>query len=145
MKLYIKSFSELTNEELYGIYYIRTAVFVVEQNCPYQEVDENDRIAWHLWYEENSEILAYCRVYPKGDIWRIGRVLSARRRRGLGSQVLKEAISFIRSHTAAKVIELDAQSYAIEFYEKQGFKKITEEFMEDGIPHITMRLEIENE
>ena len=145
MDLYIKHFSQLNVAQLHAIYYIRTAVFVVEQSCPYQEVDEIDKIATHLWLQENDEILAYCRIYPDKEIFHIGRVLTARRKERLGSKILQEAITYIKKENKAKAIEIEAQSYARKFYEKQGFKRISKEFMEDGIPHITMRLELEDE
>lgn len=143
MKLFIKSFDQLTTDELFRIYKLRTAVFVVEQHCPYQEVDDADKTAWHLWLEDEEEIAAYLRLLPGEDAGElsIGRVVSARRGQGLGMRILTEGIDFARKR-GAKAVVLAAQTYARGFYEKAGFYTVSEEFLEDGIPHVKMRLEM---
>lgn len=143
MELIIKQFRELTAAELYAIYRLRTAVFVVEQKCPYQEVDEWDPLAWHFWLRDDTgEIAAYLRLIP----WErtgegvIGRVVSAWRRMGLGSRLLGEAVAFARNRLRLEVLTLAAQTYAQAFYERAGFSPVSEVFLEDGIPHIQMTL-----
>ena len=143
MKLSVKFFDELTAGELYNIYRLRVSVFVVEQNCPYQEVDAIDPAAWHLSLLDGDEIVAYARVFRYGeDSAAIGRVISARRRAGYGSQILKAAVDFAKRTFLPKVITLEAQVYAKPFYEKQGFRQTSEPFLEDGIPHIRMNLPV---
>lgn len=143
MKLFIKSFDQLTTDELFRIYKLRTAVFVVEQRCPYQEVDDADKTAWHLWLEDGAEIAAYLRLLPGEEAGElsIGRVVSARRGQGFGMRILTEGIDFARKR-GAKAVVLAAQTYARGFYEKAGFYTVSEEFLEDGIPHVKMRLEM---
>ncbi len=145
MELVVKHFSELTAEELYEIYRLRVSVFVVEQNCPYQEVDELDREAYHLWLQDESGIQAYLRVLAPGARFEdagIGRVVAVRRREGLGSRILGEGIRVAQERFGAAAIRLEAQVYAKGLYEKAGFCEVSEEFLEDGIPHVEMRLEL---
>ena len=141
MKLTVKRFEELTTEELYRLLQLRVSVFVVEQNCPYQELDGLDRDALHLWLEDGGEIAAYLRILDRGaesEHVAIGRVIAARRGRGLGSRILREWIRTAEEVLHADAIYLEAQTYARGFYEKQGFRQISEEFLLDGIPHIKM-------
>lgn len=145
MELIQKHFSQLTTAELQKLYQLRVAVFVVEQQCPYQEVDAADVSACHLWLQEGEEILAYLRVLPKGvnfDEVSIGRVIAVRRRQGLGSRILAAGIRAAREEFGAESVVLEAQVYARRLYEKAGFQAVSEEFLEDGIPHIRMRLEL---
>lgn len=143
MELFIKRFDQLTTDELFLIYKLRTAVFVVEQSCPYQEVDDADKTARHLWLGDEAGIAAYLRLLPgegPGEL-SIGRVVSSRRGQGLGGRVLAEGIALARK-LGAKAVTLAAQSYARGFYEKAGFRAVSDEFLEDGIPHIKMHLEL---
>ena len=145
MQLLVKHFTELTTKELYAILRARQDVFVVEQNCPFPEIDGKDLDAYHLWFEENGEILAYARVLDRGVSFEtpaVGRVISIRRREGLGSRILSEGIRIAREKYSAEAVMLEAQVYARKLYEKQGFVQVSEEFLEDGIPHIIMRLEL---
>lgn len=145
MKLVVKHFSELDAKELYQIYRLRVAVFVVEQKCPYQEVDDADCAAYHLWLEDEGGIEAYARVLPQGTRFpaaSIGRVMAVKRRCGLGSQILRAAIEVARTKFHADEITIEAQVYARSLYEKQGFRQTSEEFLEDGIPHIEMQLKL---
>ena len=145
MQLLIKHFTELSAAELYAILRARQDVFVVEQNCPFLEIDGKDLDAYHLWFEENGEILAYARVLDRGVSFEtpaVGRVISIRRREGLGSRILSEGIRIAREKYSAEAVMLEAQVYARKLYEKQGFVQVSEEFLEDGIPHIIMRLEL---
>lgn len=145
MELMIRHFSELSTAELYEIYKLRVAVFVVEQNCPYQEVDHADQVAYHIWLQDEAGIQAYARVLPPGEMFpeaAIGRVIAVKRRCGLGSEIVKAAIQVAKSRFSAKMITIEAQTYARSLYEKLGFEQISEEFLEDGIPHIKMRLKL---
>ena len=145
MQLLVKHFTELSAAELYAILRARQDVFVVEQNCPFPEIDGKDLDAYHLWFEENGEILAYARVMDRGVSFEtpaVGRVISIRRREGLGSRILSEGIRIAREKYSAEAVMLEAQVYARKLYEKQGFVQVSEEFLEDGIPHIIMRLEL---
>ncbi len=141
MELTGKHFSELTTEELFDIYKLRVSVFVVEQNCPYQEVDSADKTAYHIWLKEDGELLAYLRVLPRGVVREevsLGRVIAVRRRCGLGSRILAAGIRTAVERFGADCIVIEAQTYAQGLYEKAGFVQTSEEFLEDGIPHIQM-------
>jgi len=143
MKLIIKHFDELTAKELMEIYKLRVAVFVVEQECAYQEIDNYDDVSYHLWLEDESGILAYSRVLPANSKFEdvsIGRVISAKRRCGLGTKIMQAAISVANDKFSAKQITLEAQVYAIPFYENVGFRVVSEEFLIDKIPHVKMLL-----
>ena len=142
MNLFVKAFDELTTEELFEIYKLRSAVFVVEQQCVYQDIDDLDKVALHLWLEEDGCILSYLRVLPPGTVREeaaIGRVLSVVRRKGYAAMLLKEAIRVIRERFCTDAVYLEAQTHAKKLYEKLGFRQISEEFLEDGIPHIKMQ------
>ncbi len=142
MELVVKRFGELTLEELYEILCLRVEVFVVEQNCPYREIDGRDRDAWHVFLRDSGGIKAYLRVLPPGLSFpeaALGRVLAVERRRGLGSQIVKAGIQVAGEKLGADSLVLEAQTYARKLYEKAGFRQISEEFLEDGIPHILMR------
>ncbi len=141
MTEHVKRFDELTADELYRILQLRVDVFVVEQNCPYRELDDLDQRAVHVWLEDETGILAYLRVMDRGaesEYISVGRVVSARRGRGLGSRVLRLGIRAARQCFGDGPVYLEAQTQARGFYEKQGFRQISEEFMLDGIPHIRM-------
>ena len=141
MELTIKHFDELSAQELFEIYRSRVAVFVVEQNCPYQEVDEADRHAYHITLRENDELVAYLRVVEQNVLREevtIGRVLSLKRRKGYASRLLAEGIRVAEDRLNADKIVIEAQVYAMPLYEKAGFVPVSEEFLEDGIPHVRM-------
>ena len=143
MEKVVKAFNELSLEELVEIYQLRVAVFVVEQKCPYQEIDDLDKYAVHIYFRENGKIQAYCRVIPQGVLSEnvhIGRVISIKRRCGLGTQLLNAGIEYAKDVFKAKKIIVEAQVYARKLYEKCGFVQISEEFIEDGILHINMEL-----
>lgn len=143
MNLTVKHFGELTASELYDILKLRVSVFVLEQSCLYQELDDMDKNAFHLWYSDEGEIAAYLRVLPD-SVWgevSIGRVISVRRRTGLGSMILAEGIKTAKERYGAKRIVIGAQSYAQGFYERAGFVRDSEEYVEDGIKHVKMTLE----
>ncbi|NMM99983.1 acyltransferase [Bifidobacterium sp. DSM 109958] len=141
MQLTAKRFEELTAAELYDIYRVRVAVFVVEQRCAYQEVDDADRRCWHVALRDDDGIAAYCRVIDPGVTFpeaSIGRVLATRRRQGLGTRIVREGLAVARERMGADAVHIEAQTYARGLYEGLGFTQVSDEFLEDGIPHIGM-------
>lgn len=146
METVVKRFDELTVPELYEIMKLRVDVFVVEQNCPYPELDGKDQGAFHVFFRDEEGIQAYLRVLGPGVSFpeaSLGRVISRKRRCGLGSRLLEEGVRTAGEKFGAKVIRIEAQSYAKTFYEKAGFRQVSEEFLEDGIPHIEMLLKLQ--
>ncbi len=145
MELTVKHFDQLTTRELYEILQARIAVFVVEQNCPFQEIDGKDFFSYHVFYRDNGQIQAYVRVVEANlgcaEI-SIGRVLTIARGSGLGRKIMREGIRIAQEILGADKIHLEAQSYAKGFYEQFGFRQISEEFLEDDIPHINMLLKL---
>lgn len=143
MKLVCKFFDELTTQELYELLRVRCAVFVVEQNCTYQDLDGRDQSCMHVYLEENGKIIAYLRAFDKagepGTV-QLGRVLTMERSRGYGAMILNEGIRLCRERMQAEHICLEAQCYAVGYYEKAGFRICSEEFLDDGIPHVWMRM-----
>lgn len=145
MNWILKNFDSLTREELYKILRLRSEIFVVEQNCAYQDIDKKDFNALHLFLKENEsdKILAYARLFQPGDYYTqasIGRVAvrKKKRREGLGHQLMIKAIEEVENNFHTKPIKIGAQLYLKEFYESHGFVQIDEEYIEDGIPHIHM-------
>ena len=145
MELCVRAFGELSLDELYEIMSLRQAVFVVEQSCPYQDMDGNDRQALHVFLSDEGKITAYLRVLPAGTGFEdvsIGRVVSAVRCCGFATRLVNDGIRLARERFGAERIVIEAQTYARSLYEKAGFRQISEEFLEDGIPHIKMCLEL---
>ena len=145
METFVKIFYELSTNELYEILKLRADVFVIEQQCIYPDIDQKDRNSLHVFVEDHDEIVAYLRVLEKGisfDEVGIGRVISKYRRKGLGTIVLKAGIQAAKEMYHADKIIIEAQTYAKSFYELQGFAQCSEEFLEDGIPHIKMILQL---
>ena len=139
--LHKKAFSELTTAELYDLLRIRSEVFVVEQDCVYQDMDYDDQPAIHLWLTEGERIVALCRVCPAGthmDEISIGRVITTERGKGYGKQMMLAGIEAAKDHFGAKRIDIEAQEYARGFYEQVGFRQSSAPFILDGIPHIRM-------
>ena len=139
MKIVAKNFDELTTKELYELLKARAEIFVVEQNCVYQDLDDKDYHALHVFFEEEGKVMAYLRVFPKeaGTV-QMGRVLTRQHGTGLGGRLLKTGIEQIQKKMQAKQIYIEAQSYATGFYEREGFRIVSDEFLEDGIPHVKM-------
>ena len=143
LQFQIKPFSELTLEELYSILRLRAQVFVVEQNCVYQDMDGKDKKALHVLGKKEYGLIGYARCFPPGAYFEeaaIGRVLidSEHRKYGYGHQLLDASIKAIEGHFGTSTIKLSAQTYLTRFYEAHGFKKIGGEYLEDGIPHTAM-------
>lgn len=144
MELVVKHFKALSLEELYEILRVRAAVFVVEQTCVYQDLDEKDQSAYHVFLKDDKGIKAYLRVLDKGVSYEdasIGRVLTVDRGCGLGEKIVTEGIKVAKEKFQADRIRISAQLYAKGFYEKAGFKQVSDEYLEDGIVHVAMVLE----
>ncbi len=137
----IKKYNELTNDEILDIFKARVMVFVVEQKCPYQEVDEIDRTCYHAYIKDNNEIVAYSRIIFKDDYAVIGRVITTKRGKGFGLKILNDTIDFIKLNNYNR-IEIEAQEYAIGFYSKVGFNPYGKRFLMDDIWHVKMNLKI---
>ncbi|MDL4841069.1 GNAT family N-acetyltransferase [Aquibacillus rhizosphaerae] len=145
MQWQLKTFKELTTEELYKILKARVDVFVVEQNCPYPEIDNFDQASSHLFLEEDNQIIAYARLIPEKVMYdqaSIGRVLVDKNQRGQGyAQLLMEkSLQIIVQQWGVREIKLHGQEYLRHFYGSFGFKEITEVYLEDNIPHVDMVL-----
>ncbi|WP_315053146.1 GNAT family N-acetyltransferase [Chryseobacterium indoltheticum] len=140
----IKSFEELTTSELYEMIKARVDVFVVEQNCPYPDLDKYDQKALHLWAEqEDQTVLAYCRIFDKGIKYNetsIGRVLTSANGRGknLGKQLIQYAVETIENRFKTSEVRISAQDYLLRFYSGFGFKETDKKYLEDNIPHTEM-------
>lgn len=139
--LHKKLFRELTVDELYELLRVRAEVFVVEQDCVYQDLDGDDQVSVHLWLTDGGKVVALCRVCPAGTHMEevsIGRVITTERGKGYGKRIMLEGIKVAQEHFDAKHIDIEAQEYARGFYEQVGFRQSSEPFILDGIPHIRM-------
>ena len=138
-----KVFDELTTSEIYEILKARAAVFVVEQNIVYQDMDDKDYGSLHVYCEETGKVTAYLRAYEtEPGVVRMGRVLTLQHGQGLGGKLLNYGLEEIRQKFSPKIIVIDSQCHAIGFYEKVGFKVCSEEFLEEGVMHVKMELEV---
>ena len=144
MNWILKKFNELTLDELHDILKLRIDIFVVEQNCPYPELDGKDKIAFHLLGSDSTHnIIAYTRIFKPGDYYNyaaIGRVVVHldHRNRKLGHKLIEQSIIKIQELFGDVPIKIGAQTYLKKFYEHHGFKQMAEGYLEDGIPHIYM-------
>jgi len=145
MELFIRKFSDLTVTELFEIVQLRESVFIVEQQCAYQDVDDYDLSAVHVFLKEDGMIQAYLRVLPRNtkfDEVSLGRIIAKKRLCGLGRRIVAEGIKAAGEYFNADTIMIGAQLQAGKFYEKQGFVQVSEEFLEDDIPHIKMEFKM---
>jgi len=139
-----KAFKDLTVDEYFELLHLRVAVFVVEQDCPYQEVDEKDRQSFHLFGRaKNGEIVAVTRVLPKGVSYpeiSIGRVALKKEFRGQGiaDTLMIETFNFIENEYGQQPIRISAQEYLLNYYNKHGFVQVGTGYLEDYIPHLEM-------
>ena len=145
MKTFIKTFDNLSNTEIYQILRLRSEVFVIEQECIYQDIDNKDKKAVHIFLKEKKEIIAYSRVFKEKEYFEnpsIGRVVVANKRRmyGVGKKIMNISIDYIKQNIKAKSIEISAQKYLKKFYSDLGFVQQGEEYLEDNIPHLRMFL-----
>ncbi|MEN2466971.1 GNAT family N-acetyltransferase [Ornithinibacillus sp. JPR2-1] len=146
MDWHIKKFQKLTNDELYEILKARTDIFVVEQDCPYPELDNQDQESLHFYLTVDRELAAYIRLIPKGlkyeNYAAIGRVLVVKKFRshGYARQIMEKGIRYIHEQWHENEIKIQAQVYLKKFYGSFGFEQVSKEYLEDGIPHIDMVL-----
>ena len=146
--LHQKPFRQMTVDELYELLRVRSEVFVVEQDCVYQDMDGDDQESIHLWLTVAGKVVALARVCPAGTHMQevsIGRVITTERGKGYGKQIMLHAIEAAKEHFGAKQIDIEAQEYAKGFYDSVGFKQSSDTFMLDGIPHIRMTLRIDTD
>ena len=145
MNFVAKNFGELSLTELYEILRVRSQIFILEQNMHSQDMDGIDFEARHFFLEENGKVLAYLRAFYTDDsksVVKIGRVLSITHGVGLGADIMKRAIADIKKNMKCQILSLNSQKSAIGFYEKLGFKTVSDEFLEEGVIHLKMQLEI---
>lgn len=141
MRLEAKFFDELSPTEVYEILKVRAQIFVVEQNCAYQDIDDVDYESLHIFYKSGEKITAYLRAFRKDEkTIQLGRVLTVEHGKGLGGELLKNAIEIVEEKLKPEKIYIEAQTYATGFYEREGFAVCSDEFLEDGIPHVKMEL-----
>jgi len=143
LEIITKTFKELTTKELYDLLQLRSEVFVVEQNCVYQDLDGKDEKALHVIGKKDNRIIAYTRVFKPGDYFKeasIGRVVVSKeeRQHKYGYDIMEATIKTIKESLGETKIKLSAQCYLKEFYNNLDFKEVGEEYLEDGIPHIEM-------
>lgn len=143
MDWFYKTYNELSKDELYALLRLRAEVFVVEQDCPYQDVDNKDQKAIHVFASKNGKVVAYSRVFRAGDYFEetaIGRVTIKQsfRGTGLGKELMEKCIYYIDMHFDSDTIHISAQTYLKEYYQSFGFKQVGKGYLEDDIPHIGM-------
>lgn len=143
MNTLVKSFSELNTTDLYSILQLRSEVFVVEQDCVYQDIDFKDQKALHVLGYKNDVLIAYTRIFKPEDYFNnssIGRVLvkETERKFNYGHQIMKASLKAIKEYYKVDKITISAQKYLKKFYESHGFYQVNDEYLEDGIPHIRM-------
>lgn len=142
MKIDIKQLHELSSTDATILFQERIAVFVVEQECPYQEIDDHDTHALHVRILENNELLAYSRIFEINDYVTFGRVFVKKqfRKKHLGKQLITETLNIITQHFPNKDIKISAQTYLQSFYESFGFISTSQPYLEDNISHVDMLL-----
>jgi len=144
MQWILKKYKDLTLNEFHDILQLRINVFIVEQNCPYPELDNKDKIAYHFFgLDKEERIVAYTRIFKQGDYYKeaaFGRVVVHQdfRKRKLGYELVNQTIDRLQKLFGYSSIKIGAQTYLKEFYESFGFEKVGKEYLEDGIPHIHM-------
>jgi ElaA protein len=152
LEIIVKSFEVLTKKELYNLLQLRSEVFVVEQDCVYQDIDGKDQKALHVLGFKDDKLIAYTRIFKPGDYFTeasIGRVVVTKNERQFkyGYDIMKASINAIKTHYNEGLIKISAQCYLKQFYTNLGFKAVGEEYLEDDIPHIAMikkRLSFQN-
>ncbi|MGB5273797.1 MAG: GNAT family N-acetyltransferase [Flavobacteriaceae bacterium] len=143
IKIETKTFQELSTDELYSILQLRSAIFVVEQDCVYQDLDGKDALAIHVLGKKEGELVAYTRIFAPGAYFKeasIGRVAVKKQVRqfGYGREIMLASISAVQDYFQASKIHLSAQTYLTKFYQSLGFVAQGETYLEDDIPHIAM-------
>lgn len=144
MPWHCTSFHDLPPRTLYDLLALRSAVFVVEQSCPYLDPDGLDPQAMHVYaFDSNGVLNAYARILPPGTSYAeasIGRVCTALSERGtgLGRELLRRTLGYVKTHHGEVPLRISAQAYLVGFYGSFGFRQVSETYLEDGIPHIEM-------
>ncbi len=143
MKFEIKTFDQLSLQELYEILRLRSEVFVLEQDCVYQDIDGKDQRAIHVLGKEDGLLVAYSRCFKPGDYFEeaaIGRIVVREnyRKLGYGHKITDASIDAVKKEFGADTIRISAQTYLVIFYESHGFSTVGERYLEDGIPHVSM-------
>lgn len=138
-----KKWSEVSLEELYSVLRLRSEVFVVEQDCVYQDIDNKDQIAIHLLGYINKELIAYSRLFNEGDYFKetsFGRAIIKKEKRGqgYGDELVKESLKTIKNYYGNKKVKISAQAHLKTFYSKHAFIAKGKEYLEDGIPLVSM-------
>lgn len=147
LSIRIKKFEELTTEALYSILQLRSEVFVVEQDCVYQDVDGKDQKAVHVLGYHDKVLVAYTRIFGPGDYFSkasIGRVVvkATARHNDYGKEIMSASIKAVAASFNETTIHLSAQTYLKKFYNSLGFQETGAEYLEDGIPHVRMVREL---
>ena len=145
MNLISKKFNELSATEIYEILKARSEIFVMEQNIHYQDMDDIDYDSLHCFFMKDDKVVAYLRAFYQDEhkaIVKIGRVLTLKHGNGVGKELMEQSLQSIKEKMNCKKICMDAQKHAIDFYEKFGFKVVSNDFLEEGIVHVVMELEI---
>ena len=145
MKLTVKKFQELTTTELYEILKARAEIFIMEQEINYQDMDDIDYKSLHCFFTEDKKVIAYLRAFYQendGDIVRIGESIDFTTRKRHRKRLIRTKFKGDQRNMKCKKIVMDAQKYAVGFYEKFGFKTISDDFYEEGILHVVMELDV---
>lgn len=145
MNLIAKKFDELTTKELYEILKARAEIFIMEQNIHYQDMDNIDYKSLHCFFMEENKVVAYLRAFYKDenrDVVKIGRVLTLKHGNGIGKDLMKQSIEAIKNIMTCKKICMNAQKHAEGFYEKFGFITTSSDFLEEGVVHVAMELNL---
>jgi len=143
MEILVKTFDQLSIYELHDMLQLRSEVFVVEQNCVYQDIDGKDLKALHILGKTKDKLVAYTRCFAPGIYFKeaaIGRVVvdMEHRKYKLGHTIMTASLLAIKEHYKTEHIKLSAQTHLKKFYESHGFSQVGEGYLEDGIPHIAM-------
>ena len=145
MKFSVKEFSELNTTELYEIIKSRTEVFLLEQKIICQDLDDVDYKSLHCFFSDGKRVSAYLRAFlsdEENKVVTIGRVLTLEHGKGIGAELMKKSVDEIKKHFSCTKIAVHAQKQAVGFYEKMGFHTVSGEFLEEGVIHLTMEMEI---
>ena len=143
MKFISKTFSQLSASEIYEILKARMEVFLIEQNIICLDIDGIDYDSLHIFYEDDGKVEGYLRAFKADDhTVKIGRVLTREHGKGLGRKLVENAVSKIKEHFGCDKIVLHSQKHAQEFYKKLGFKAVSDEYLEEGVLHITMEMDV---
>ena len=139
----IKTWEQLKTNELYSILKLRSKVFVVEQDCVYQDIDDKDKLAIHVFGFVEGKIIAYSRLFNKKEYFKetsFGRAVVelTKRGKGIGDMLVEKSLLTIKEKYKEQKVKISAQAHLVNFYKKHGFKTTGKEYLEDGIPHIAM-------